>query len=159
MEDVRKIYSGEIRNWKELGGTNQKIIAFQRPENSGSQVMMRYYMGDTELKEADTIESVSAMGGVIKAVKQYHNEAGAIGYTFRYFLEELNQEDGVKILSIDGVYPSVENIKNGSYPILADLVVSKLESNTKENVDKMIDFMLSEDGQYIVEQTGYGPLK
>ena len=97
--------------------------------------------------------------GVIKAVKQYHNEAGAIGYTFRYFLEELNQEDGVKILSIDGVYPSVENIKNGSYPILADLVVSKLESNSKENVDKMIDFMLSEDGQYIVEQTGYGPLK
>ena len=96
---------------------------------------------------------------MIKAVKQYHNEAGAIGYTFRYFLEELNQEKGVKILSIDGVYPSVENIKNGSYPILADLVVSKLESNTKENVDKMIDFMLSEDGQYIVEQTGYGPLK
>ncbi|MBQ1625752.1 MAG: hypothetical protein II096_06955, partial [Erysipelotrichaceae bacterium] len=96
---------------------------------------------------------------VIKAVKQYHNEAGAIGYTFRYFLEELNQEDGVKILSIDGVYPSVENIKNGSYPILADLVVSKLESNSKENVDKMIDFMLSEDGQYIVEQTGYRPLK
>ena len=159
MEDVRKIYSGEIRNWKELGGANQKIIAFQRPENSGSQVMMRYFMGDTEVKEADTIESVSAMGGVIKAVKQYHNEAGAIGYTFRYFLEELNQEDGVKILSIDGVYPSVENIKNGSYPILADLVVSKLESNSKENVDKMIDFMLSEDGQYIVEQTGYGPLK
>ena len=97
--------------------------------------------------------------GVIKAVKQYHNEAGAIGYTFRYFLEELNQEDGVKILSIDGVYPSMENIKNGSYPILADLVVSKLESNSKENIDKMIDFMLSEDGQYIVEQTGYGPLK
>ena len=71
----------------------------------------------------------------------------------------MNQEDGVKILSIDGVYPNVENIKNGSYPILADLVVSKLESNSKENVDKMIDFMLSKDGQYIIEKTGYGPLE
>ena len=53
----------------------------------------------------------------------------------------------------------MENIKNGSYPILADLVVSRLESNTKENVDKMINFMLSEDGQYIIEKTGYGPLE
>ena len=84
--------------------------------------MMRYFMGDTELKEADTIESVSAMGGVIKAVKQYHNEAGAIGYTFRYFLEELNQEDGVKILSIDGVYPSVEDIKNGKGKAIGAIV-------------------------------------
>ena len=92
-------------------------------------------------------------------VKQYHNEAGAIGYTFRYFLEELNQEKGVKMLSIDGIYPSVENISNGTYPLLADLVVSKLESNTKENVDRVIEFMLSEDGQYIIEKTGYGRLK
>ncbi len=158
-DDIRKIYSGEIKNWKELGGKNQKIVAFQRPENSGSQVMMRYFMKDAELKEADTMERISAMGGVIKQVKQYHNENGAIGYTFRYFLEELNQEKGVKMLSVDGVYPSVENIRNGSYPILADLVVSKLEGNDKENVDRMIAFMLSADGQYIIEKTGYGPLE
>ncbi|MBO4358537.1 MAG: substrate-binding domain-containing protein [Erysipelotrichaceae bacterium] len=158
-DDIRKIYSGEIANWKELGGKNQKIVAFQRPENSGSQVMMRYFMKDVELKEADTMERISAMGGVVKQVKQYHNENGAIGYTFRYFLEELNQEEGVKMLSVDGVYPSVENIKNGTYPILADLVVSKLEGNEKEYVDRMIEFMLSKDGQYIIEKTGYGPLE
>lgn len=157
-DDIRKIYSGEINNWKQLGGNNQKIVAFQRPENSGSQVMMRYFMADTPLKQADTIEMVSAMGGVIKHVKQYHNEKGAIGYTFRYFLEGLNQEKGVKILSVDGIYPTVENINNRSYPILADLVVSKLEGNPNEYVDKVIEFMLSEDGQYIIEKTGYGSL-
>ena len=157
-DDVRKIYSGEITNWKQLGGKNQKIVAFQRPENSGSQVMMHYFMKDVELKKPDTVEMISAMGGVIKHVKQYHNEKGAIGYTFRYFLEGLNQEKGVKMLSIDNIYPTIENIKNGSYPILADLVVSKLKDNNKEYVDKMIEFMLSKDGQYIIEKTGYGPL-
>ena len=157
-EQLRKIYSGEINNWKDLGGNNQKIVAFQRPEDSGSQVMMRYFMKDVPLKEADTMERVSAMGGVIKEVKQYHNENGAIGYTFNYFLTGLNQEKGVKILSVDGVYPSVETIKNGTYPLIVDLVCAKIQGNDKENVDKMIDFMLSEDGQYIIEKTGYGPL-
>lgn len=157
-EDIRKIYSGEITNWRELGGKNQKIIAFQRPEDSGSQVMMRYFMGDVPIKEADTIERISAMGGVIKQVKQYHNEKGAIGYTFNYFLSGLNQEKGVKILSVDGIYPSTETIKNGTYPIIADLVVAKIKDNNKENVDKVIDFLLSKDGQYIIEKTGYGPL-
>jgi phosphate transport system substrate-binding protein len=96
---------------------------------------------------------------VIKKVKQYHNEKGAIGYSFRYFLEGLNQEEGVKILSVDGVYPTVESIEDGSYPILADLVVSKLKDNDKENVDKVIEFMLSDDGQEIIRKTGYGGLK
>ncbi len=121
--------------------------------------MMRYFMGDTPLKEADTMERISAMGGVIRQVKQYHNEKGAIGYTFHYFLTALNQEKGVKILAIDGVYPTVETIKDGSYPLLVDLVCAKLQDNEKENVERLIDFMLSDDGQYIIEKTGYGPLK
>ena len=158
-DDVRKIFSGEITNWKELGGKNQKIIAFQRPEDSGSQVMMKYFMGVVSLKEAETIERVDAMGGAITAVKQYHNEKGAIGYTFNYFLTGLNQETGVKILSIDGVYPNIETISNDTYPIIVDLVCAKLQDNEKENVDKLIDFLLSKDGQYIIEKTGYGGLK
>ena len=157
-DEVRKIYSGEITNWKEVGGKNQKIIAFQRPEDSGSQVMMKYFMGEVPLMEPDTITMVNAMGGIIENVKQYHNEAGAIGYTFRYFLEGLNQEKGVKMLSIDGIYPSVENIKTGAYPVLASLVCAKLASNDSPYVQRVLDFLLSEDGQRIIEETGYGPL-
>ena len=157
-DEIRKIYSGEITNWKELGGKNQKIIAYQRPANSGSQVMMKYFMGETPLMEPDTITMVNAMGGVIENVKQYHNEAGAIGYTFRYFLEGLNQEKGVKMLSVDGVYPSVENIKSGEYPVLATLVCARLASNDSPYVQQVMDFLLSDDGQRIIEETGYGPL-
>ena len=157
-DEVRRIYSGEITNWKEVGGKNQKIIAFQRPEDSGSQVMMKYFMGEVPLMEPDTITMVNAMGGVIENVKQYHNEAGAIGYTFRYFLEGLNQEKGVKMLAVDGVYPSVENIKTGAYPVLASLVCARLASNDSPYVQQVLDFLLSEDGQTIIEETGYGPL-
>ena len=157
-DEARRIYSGEITNWKEVGGKNQEIIAFQRPEEAGSQVMMKYFMGDVPLMEPDTFSVVDAMGGVIENVKEYKNKKGAIGYTFQYFLTGLQQEKGVKMLSIDGVYPSVENIKNGTYPVTVSLVVAKLASNTDENVQKVVDFLLSKDGQEIIERTGYGPL-
>ncbi len=157
-EQVRKIYSGEITNWNEVGGKNQDIVAFQRPEESGSQVMMKHFMGEVPLMEADTFTVVNAMGGVIEEVKQYNNERGAIGYTFQYFLTGLQQEKGVKMLSIDGIYPSVENIKNGSYPALVSLVCAKLKSNDNPNVNKVVDFLLSNQGQELVEKTGYGPL-
>lgn len=91
----------------------------------------------------------------ITEVAQYYNEDGAIGYTFKYFLEGLNQEENVKILSFDGIYPNVENIKNQSYPISTFLYCVTLKSNEKENVKKLKEFLLSSQGQYIIEKTGY----
>ncbi|MBO5561361.1 MAG: substrate-binding domain-containing protein [Firmicutes bacterium] len=158
-DDLRKIYSGEIKNWSELCDYDKKIIAFQRPENSGSQVMMRFFMGDAKLKAPLTYEMGMGMGDVVTKVAQYADDEGALAYSFRYFVEELGQEKNVKILSVDGVAPTLENIENGTYPILADLVCAKLESNKKANTDKMIDFMLSEDGKTLIRKTGYAPVK
>ena len=157
-DQIRQIYSGEITNWSELGGLDQEIMAFQRPEESGSQVMMKYFMGDTTLMEPDKYSYVDSMVGVIEEVKQYHNEKGALGYTFQYFLTGLQQEKGVKMLSVDGVYPSVENIKNGTYPIIVNLVCAKLESNDDPYVNEVVNFLLSPQGQELIEKTGYGPL-
>ena len=157
-DQVRKIYHGDITNWKEVGGKDEKIVAFQRPEESGSQVMMKYFMGDVSLKEPDTLEYVDAMEGVISEVKQYNNEAGAMGYTFRYFLVGLQQEKGVKILCIDGVFPSRKHIADGTYPIIGSLMCAKIKGNKNPKVDRVIDFLRSKDGQYIITETGYGPL-
>ncbi len=154
-EQVRAIYHGDIINWKELGGKDQEILAFQRPKNSGSQTMMEYFMGDVTLKEPKTFEKVDAMTGVIKEVAQYANEKGAMGYSFRYFLQELNQEKGVKMLSIDGIYPSLENIENGSYPLVTSVVLITRADETNPYVRKMTDFILSEEGQDIIRRTGY----
>lgn len=157
-EQVRRIYHGDITNWKEVGGKDQKIVAFQRPEESGSQVMMEYFMGNVKLKAPDTYETVNDMVGVIEEVKQYNNEAGAMGYTFRYFLEGLQQEEGVKMLAIDGVAPTQKHIADRTYPIIVPLVCAKIKGNDNPNVDKVIDFLRSKDGQYIITKTGYGPL-
>ena len=158
-EDIRKIYSGEITNWKEVGGKDQEIIAFQRPAESGSQIMMKYFMGDVPLKEPLTYEVFDSMGGIIDRVAQYHNEKGALGYTFRFFLEGLHQEDRVKMLSVNGVCPSVENIQNGSYPLVTDVYAVVLKTNYKISVRKLLDYLLSEEGQWIIGQSGYSPVQ
>ncbi|MBR2791675.1 MAG: substrate-binding domain-containing protein [Erysipelotrichaceae bacterium] len=154
-EQLRAIYHGDITNWKEVGGKNQAIVAFQRPEGSGSQTMMEYFMGDVTLKEPKSYEQYNAMDGIVKVVANYANEDGALGYSFRYFIEGLMQEKNIKILSIDGVYPTTENIRNGSYPLVTGLYCVTLENEPNPNVEKVLDFLLSEDGQYIIEQTGY----
>ena len=157
-DQIRKIYSGEITNWAEVGGKDQKILAFQRPRDSGSQTMMEYFMGDTPLKVPETYEYVGAMGGVVEKVAQYANERGAFGYSFRYFVEDLMQENNVKVIAVDGVKPTRENIKNGSYPLTTGLCLVTREGDPNPNVQKMSDFMLSEDGQEIIEKTGYAGL-
>ena len=93
--------------------------------------------------------------GIISDTAQYNGEKDAIGYTFRYFLEGLHQEEDVKILSVDGVEPTTENIKNQTYPISTYLYCVTLKSNQKENVKKLKDYLLSSQGQYIIEKTGY----
>jgi phosphate transport system substrate-binding protein len=158
-EQLRAIYHGDITNWKEVGGKDQAIRAFQRPKNSGSQTMMEYFMGDVSLREPETYEIADAMTGVIEEVAQYANEAGAIGYSFRYFIEELNQEKDVKILSVDGVYPTMENIESAAYPQTGYVCLITRKNETNPYVQKMKEFILSEDGQYIIRQTGYAGLE
>ena len=155
-DEMRAIYHGDITNWKEAGGLNQKIVAFQRPEGSGSQTMMLYFMGDVSLKEPKSYETYGPMDGIVKVVASYNNEDGALGYSFRYFIEGLMEEENVKLLAIDGVYPTVENIENGSYPLITGLYCVTRKDDPNPNVRKVIDFLLSEDGQYIIRKTGYG---
>lgn len=73
-------------------------------------------------------------------------------------LEELNQEKGVKMLSIDGVYPTIANIENGAYPLTTDVCLITRKNETNPNVQKMIDIILSDDGQEIIRRTGYAGL-
>ena len=158
-EEVKKIYHGDITNWKEVGGKDSEIVAFQRPKNSGSQTMMVYFMGDVSLKEPKTFEMVDSMVGVIDHVAEYHSEEGALGYSFRYFIEGLSQEKNVKLLAIDGIEPTRENIENGSYPLTVNLCLITRAGEDNPNVEKVKEFILSEQGQYLVYETGYGRLK
>jgi phosphate transport system substrate-binding protein len=172
QDDIRGIYSGRIKYWGDLSpdswsGANSKIEPYQRPENSGSQIALRKIMGATPVMEPKTEQIFTFMGGLYNAVASYKNYTNAIGYSFRYYIEtmlndaELKQ---VRLLAIDGVTPTKENIASGAYPFTDNfyaVTVSNREGEddgTKarlENARRLIDWILSEQGRELVEKTGY----
>ena len=154
-EQIKGIYSGEITNWKELGGKNEKIAAFQRNEGSGSQSMLKRFMGDTPIMEAPKEMINDLMVGIIERVSNYKSKSNSIGFSFRYYVEGIIKNPDIKMLSIDTVKPTAENIKNGSYPIVTPIYAVTYEENTNENTDKLLEWILSDEGQYIIEETGY----
>ena len=154
-EQVRAIYSGEITNWSEVGGKNEEIAAYQRNPGSGSQSMLIRFMDGKEIMEAPSEMVDTMMSGIIEQVSDYRSKPGSIGFSFRYYVEGIIKNPDIKLLSIDGVAPTVENIKNGRYPITASLYAVTYEGNHNKNVEKLIDWILSEEGQEIIEKTGY----
>ena len=154
-EQIKGIYSGEITNWKEVGGKDEEIVAFQRNEGSGSQSMLKRFMGDTPIMEAPKEQINDWMMGIIEEVADYRSKSNSIGFSFRYYVEGIIQNPDIKIVAIDGIYPSIESIKDGSYPITTPLYAVTYHNNNNPNVDALIEWILSEEGQYIIEQTGY----
>lgn len=141
IDQIQGIYSGKITNWSELGGKNIPIAAMRRNKNSGSETALEKIMGDIPIKPDYT-----ALFG------------SPIGFSFRYYVTGMLGEGGVKILTINGIEPTAETIADGSYPIAGNIYAVYRKGETNENVYKAIDFMLSPEGQKIVEQSGYIPL-
>ena len=141
-EQLRGIYAGQYRSWSEVGGDNTHIAVLQRNAGSGSQSALLNFMGDTPVKT----DCLTFMGR-------------SIGFSFRFYVEGMvgkySPEGGVKLLALDGVYPDTENIKNGSYPIINELYAVTRKGEENPNVQAFVDWMLTEEGQRIVEGSGY----
>ncbi len=159
QEQVKKIYSGEITNWKEVGGNDEDIVAFQRNEGSGSQSRLKRFMADTPIMEAPTEQVNDFMVGIIDKVSDYKNKTNSIGFSFRYYMEGIIKNSNVKILKIDGIEPNIENIREEKYPITGSLYAVTYKDNNNENVQKLLDWILSKEGQEIIEKTGYAGIK
>lgn len=154
LQQIKDIYSGEIMNWSEVGGDNDKIRAFQRPEDSGSQTAVQSLMGDTPLMEAPTEDVATGMGGIINEVSKYKNYKNAIGYTFRFYSTEMVRNNRIKLLEIDGVAATKETIRAGTYPIASEFYAVTAGSENP-NVEKFIEWIISAEGQQLVEKAGY----
>ena len=158
-ELIKNIYSGKITNWKDVGGKNEKIAAFQRNEGSGSQSMLKRFMGDTPITDAPTEMVNDLMAGIIEQVADYKSKTNSIGFSFRYYVEGIIKNPDIKMISIDGAAPTSENIRNGSYPILTPIYAVTYKENQNGNVDKLLEWILSDEGQYIINETGYVGIK
>lgn len=158
-EQIRDIYTGKITNWSEVGGADAEIKAFQRPETSGSQTMLRLLLiGDASMPEADTEMIASGMDDIIEALTEYDNSADALGYSVYYYASEMFRQPGLKFLKIDGVEPSNGTIRSGSYPLVHEFycVTNEQSSQQAKDIQK---WLTTEDGQLFVEECGYVPVR
>lgn len=159
-EDIKNIYQGKIKNWNKLGGADLEIIAYQRPENSGSQTLMEnLVMKGLTLAEAPSQFKPSAMAGLIEVIAAYDNSDQAIGYSVYYYANSMYCKDTIKFVNVDGVEPNNENISGDKYPFTsAYYAVLKKSEPADSSAKKLLTFVLSEEGQKLAEDSGYVPL-
>lgn len=100
----------------------------------------------------------TGMGEIIEKTADYRNYQNAIGYSFLHFATEMIQDKQIRLLKIDGVFPDKKTIKSKEYPLTADFYV--VTTNNKNPIIKaFINWILSPQGQYLVEKTGYISIK
>lgn len=160
LEDVVKIYKGDITNWKEVGGEDAEIIPYQRPNGSGSQTaMISLVMKDSNLMTAPKMQVEGEMGGLIDAIAEYDNSDVAIGYSYFYYVNTMYKKETIKMIGIDGVKPSIETIKNGTYPVYTNgYIVIRKNEDENSNARKWVNEVLSKRGSKIIESAGYVPI-
>lgn len=159
VSEIRDIYSGKVRNWKEIGGDNAKIVAFQRPKNSGSQTLLEKIMGDVPIMQPLKEEVPRGMGGILEQVADYRNYENSIGFSFRFFATGMKQQSDIRLLAINGIEPNADNIQTEVYPFTANLYAITRKDNSKPMTASFLDWMQGPQGQQLVEEVGYVPLR
>lgn len=141
-QQVKDIFTGKITNWNKVGGPNKIIAPISRGKGSGSETTMEKWMNGDKVKT----NPLGIFGG-------------SIGFSFRFYVDEIVNNGKLNMISLDGVTPTRENIQNGTYPIITDFYAVTRKGEKNENVQKMVDWMLSDDGQDIINQVGYVSVK
>ena len=153
-EQVVKIYSGSLKNWRDVGGKDEPIRAFQRNENSGSQSTLQKIMGNTPLMSPPREDRLASMGGIVNVVADYRNYENALGFSFRYYTQTMLKNNQIKLLDINGIAPTRENIANDSYPYTRRFYAVTTGSESPA-AKQFIEWIQSPQGQELVEKTGY----
>lgn len=145
LEQLQGIYSGKITNWKEVGGDDAEIFVVSREESSGTRSAFEELI---KLEETDGLTSNAAVseGNGPAQIAVAGNE-NAIGYiSFAYI------DDTVKSVTVDSVEPTVENVKNNTYPLSRPFLFVSYDDQVSEAGKKFLEFAVSADGQACVEK-------
>ncbi len=148
-KELKKIYTGEITNWKELGGEDMKIIPVTRDSSSGTfEVFEEKVLG----KDTQMISSAVVQGSNQAVKVTVTKTPGAIGYIGLGYID-----GSVKVLQYDGIIPSEKSVSSGAYEISRPLFMYT-NGQPVGVVKEFIDFVLSKDGQKIVKEAGFVPV-
>lgn len=157
LGQIQNIYSGKIKNWKDVGGDDSKIVAYQRPENSGSQSgMLELVMKGIKMMEPTTETVSQSMADIIDVISDYDNGKNAIGYSYYYYATTMYTNDTMKLLSVNGIKPTYENIQTGLYDIqTAYYAVIRKDEPENSDARKLLNAMVSTRGQNVAKEAGY----
>lgn len=149
MEQITKIYKGEIKNWKEVGGNDSEIVLIGREAASGTREGFETITGTKGCKYRNELTST---GDVIATVA---GNPGAIGYASLASIK-----DTVKALSVDGITPSEATVKDGSYKVQRPFVlVTKSDKALSEEAQAFFDFVASANANTVISAAGAVPVK
>ncbi len=151
VDQVRDIYTGKIKNWKDLGGADAPIVVISRDTNSGTFETFKELVMGQDAKICEEAEYAGSNGGVRQRVQM---TKGAIGYVGLGFLDR-----SVKVLAINGVVPSAESVVDKTYPIARELfMVTNGEPDEGSIKARFIGLSRSEKGREIIEEIGFVPV-
>jgi len=154
-EQLESIFTGKITNWKEVGGADEKIVAYSRETSSGTYEFFKEHVLNKK-NYASNILMMPATGSIVQSVGQTKGAIGYIGLAY-----ETKEVKALKVSYDQGktfVAPSVDAAKDKTYPISRPLYFF-YDATAESKVKPFIDYVLSEEGQKIVLETGYVPLK
>ncbi len=161
VQQLKDIYSGKITNWEELGGADLPIIPYQRNRDSGSQNYMIDFMGDTPLMEPITEDLPATMSGILDAIANYDNAAGAIGYSVYAYSDGMYEDMAkIKYIKVNGIEPSTETIADGTYPIIGyNYAILAADEEKDSPARNLAEWMQSDAGQKVIASAGYVPFR
>lgn len=154
LQQLKSIYSGTVTNWKEVGGPDAKIILYGRENNSGTYV----YFKDNVLKGADFAPQTQTLPGTAAVVNAVSKDKSGIGYGGAAYGKGIKFVKVKKDDKAPGYEPTLENVKSGNYPI-SRYLFWYVRNKPSGDIKKLVDFVLSEQGQQIVTKVGYFPVK
>jgi phosphate transport system substrate-binding protein len=156
LEQLRSIFKGDITSWADVGGNEEPIKAFTRDRNSGSEELMR----DLVMNGEDTIRAPeSVLMGMMGPVDTVAQTPNAIAYSVYYYEEFMRPNPSNRLLAVDGIVPSAETIASGEYPFTTKVfVVTRSDLDPDIPAARLRDWLLTEDGQKVVADSGYVPI-
>ncbi|MBR5395461.1 MAG: substrate-binding domain-containing protein [Bacteroidaceae bacterium] len=153
IEQIQKIYTGEIRNWKEVGGNDATINPYIRNANSGSQEKMETIVM-AGLKMIDWPEMVGYV--MLSPYFQLEQDENGIAYTPFYYYDTIVNDDRTQVIGVNGVVPSKKTIENGTYPYVTEVMASVRSDTDKSSTTYQLFYQLAtSQHNAIIKESGY----
>lgn len=156
-EQFQKIYSGEIKNWKDLFGEDLEILPYLNTVSYDSYFGLLDILNGANIVKPKISLKKSSFANIVKAIGEYEDTAdSAIGFGLFYNIDELFGNRNINILSVNGITPTLENVNSGDYPLTVNIyAIIRKDSAENSRARRLVNFILSEEGQNIIEENGY----